>query len=138
MKTLDWILPLRNRRTPSNFYSKSPFRDRVFLGNTFILAADLILAGVILVKFWHNLSFGTILWMGLIVFGLLSALRWALISHREVSQLVKPGKSGEFGAGIPSDRALNVAANMTHLALFYAFLVGLCFLMITELLMARL
>ncbi len=132
MKLVDSLLPLKNTRSSAAFYSRnSPFRDNVFLGTSFILLADLFMAGVILIKDWSHIPIRVAFYVVLVLFGLVSQWGWAVKSHRDVHALIESGQLGNLNG--PVNRSLSVSANMTYLALFYTFLlVGICLMALGE------
>ncbi len=133
MNLLNSFLPLRNSRSASIFYSKSPFRNSLFLGNSFMLLADIAIAAVILVKDWNRVPAQVVFYLGLVLLGLVSMWRWALKSHKDTQLLLQSLQVDELDAASPVGRALSIAANMTYLALFYTFLlVGICLMALGE------
>ncbi len=133
MKQANSLLPFTNSRSASVFYSKSPFRDNIFLGDSFILVADIFIAAVILVKAWNHTPARIVFYVGLVVFGLVSMWGWALKSHKDAQMFLASSQLGKVDEASPVGRALSVAANMTYLALFYAFLlVGICLMALGE------
>lgn len=133
MNQINSLLPLRNARSASAFYSKSPFRDNVFLGTTFMLFADLTIAAVILIKCWNHLPARTVFYLGLVLFGLVSMWRWALKSHSDARVFLESSKLGRPDVTSTVGEALSIAANMTYLGLFYTFLlVGICLMELGE------
>jgi hypothetical protein len=125
---------IRNGQRASLFYLHAPFRSHRLVGLGFMLLADVSLLGAILVKNWTRLPVLSVFYLGIVLFGLLETFVGVLRNHKSVQHLIKTGHLEKLEAGSPLDTALCVAAKVTYLGLFHAFLlVGICLAALSEL-----
>lgn len=125
--------PSGKNRSATQFFLSSPFRDRIFVGNTFLLFADATMIIVILAKHWSELPPRITLYLFVVMIGLISTWLWTLRAHRDARMFVKSIPLNGPIDTTTVGNALSIAANLTHLGLFYTFLlVGMCLMALGE------
>ncbi|HEX3353520.1 MAG TPA: hypothetical protein VHS34_11910 [Terriglobales bacterium] len=105
-----------------HFFERSPFRWWPFIIDTILLFMSTLIDGFIVIKYWGRLPLVTVTFLLAVALGMWLLWRAALTAHRRVHEIQITGMFGEVVPGSPVESVIRVAASMTHLGLFFNFL----------------
>jgi hypothetical protein len=106
----------------AHFFEGSPFRWWPFTIDTILLIMSTLIDAFILTRYWSRLPVITITFLVAVALGMWLLWRAALSAHGTMHDLHVAGMFGEVAPGSPVESAIRVAASMTHLGLFFNFL----------------
>jgi hypothetical protein len=108
-------------KTVSEFYLRSPFRDRRFLSAFVILAVLIAFSVFIVIRAWSHISVFSIAWIAFAMFWAFRLFRLALRGHGSLGMLLGRAQVEATGNASILENALEVISEVSNGALFLSF-----------------
>jgi hypothetical protein len=108
---------------PSSFFSRSPLRSYYFLAGAVALVTDLAMVGLVLHRYWSQMSTTAILNLGFATVGILLLWYRVYLTCQRLHGVYSKAKSSPTFAGSVLDFTLRNAAAMTWACLYFSFFI---------------
>src|ERR1700733_9188514 len=96
-----------------DFFAKAPSRSFPFIGGTVMMGIVLLLAGLMLLRWWNQISSIAICQIGLAAFSIVGLWNRAYVTCRKLNEVYSQGKLNPSFDRSPLDTSLRYAAVIT-------------------------
>lgn len=121
----------------AEFFRQPPFRWLYFLADTAILIMSTGVCMYVMIRYRAQLSSSAEIVLAAAILGMILLWKAALRSHSRLHKFLQVDGIREIDSDSALEAALKVAASMTHLGLFYTFLLVALLVMQFDRLLAR-
>jgi hypothetical protein len=108
-------------RIASNFFARVPFRSYYFIAGTVMMGINLVIVGLIAVRFWSRMPALAMAEVGLAVVAMLVLWNRAYLTCRKLHEVYSEAKMNASFARSPLDTTLRNAAAITGASLSFSF-----------------